>query len=441
MNYELKKEGEEEMASVTLGYAGANRAEFIVRDLQNDFNEDNYIRLICSDELISDGEEAPDNILGELEAPPSGSWVAAEIYAGGLKSDTAYTLYFYAQVANGSYYYIDSYTFRTLLSDLEVSVRCDSQTAVVEVKTPDYFSDGRVPAEMYYDSDKSYAYFVDWQNMTQDGDYWIYRGILAYASNADGDTIELIHGYEHTLIVEKIPEFFEAYGDIELYFELMPPLEFASMQTIKTKAVGNSITVTLSEHETYGFPDVYVVSLFYESNTEVSQTKTVTEPSEVVFSDLGDGKWKVYVNAFVGSKQPCVFNDDYSGTVAEIFKSTLTIKSAKAWEWSWTAEEYNALINKGAVSVLTCRRMNEFKEAVKLMISEKLSTSPDYDTYIQRADKFDFSDTGTLTAEKFNGIRFCIGSVRATGITDKAKGEVVLGEYFITLAEKLNEIE
>lgn len=430
------------MASVTLENAGATWAEFIVRDLQNDFNVDNYIRLICSDELISDGEtEAPDNILGELTSPPSGSWVAAEIYAGGLKSDTAYTLYFYAQVTNGSYYYIDSYTFRTLLSDLEVSVRCDSQTAVVEVKTPDYFSDGAIPANFYYDSDKSYTYYVDWQNMTQDGDYWIYRGVLAYATNTDGDEIAITQGYEYTLIVEKIPEFFEAYGDIECYFELMPPLEFVSMHTIKTKAVGNGITVTLSEHETYGFPDVYVVSLFYESNTDASDTRTVTEPSEIVFSDLGDGKWKVYVSAFAGVKQPCIFNDDYSGTITEIFMRTLTIKSAKAWEWSWTAEEYNALINKGAVSALTRSRMNEFKEAVKLMISEKLSTSSDYDTYIQTAEKFDFTTSGTLTAEKFNGIRFCIGSVNSTEITDKAKGEVVLGEYFLILAEKLNEIE
>lgn len=430
------------MASVTLENAGATWAEFIVRDLQNDFNVDNYIRLICSDELISDGEtEAPDNILGELKAPPSGSWVATIIYANGLKSDTAYTLYFYAQVANGSYYNFDTYTFRTKLADLEVSVRCDSLSAVVEVKTPDYFSDGRVPATMYYDSDKSYTYYVEWQNMVQDGDYWIYRGILAYASNTDGDEIAITQGYEYTLIVEKIPDFFEAYGDTECYFELMPPLEFVSMGAIKTKASGNSITVSLSEHETYGFPDVYVISLFYESNTEASDTRTVTEPSEIVFSDLGDGKWKVYVSAFAGVKQPCIFNDDYSGTITEIFMRTLTIKSAKAWEWSWTAEEYNALINKGAVSALTRSRMNELKEAVKLMISEKLSASPDYDTYIQMADKFDFSDDGTLTAEKFNGIRFCIGSVNATEITDKAKGEAVLGEYFITLAVNLNEIE
>lgn len=429
------------MASVTLEYAGANWAEFIVCDLQNDFNEDNYIRLICSDELISDGEEAPDNILGELTSPPSGAWVATVIYASGLKSDTAYTLYFYAQVKYGSYHYIDSYTFRTKLADLQVSVRCDSLSAVVEIETPDYFSDGRVPAEMYYDSDKSYTYFVDWQNMTQDGDYWIYRGILAYAYNTDGEETAITQGYEYTLIVEKSPEFFEAYGDTECYFELMPPLEFASMEMIKTKASENSITVTLSEHETYGFPDVYVVSLFYESSTEASDTRTVTEPSEVVFSDLGDGIWKVCVNAFVGVKQPCIFNDDYSTATAELFWRTLTIKSEKAWEWSWTAEEYNALINKGAVSVITRSRMNEFKEAVKLMLFEKLNTSPDYDTYIQRAEKFDFTTSGTLTAEKFNGIRFCIGSVNATGITDKARGEAVLGEYFLILAEKLNEIE
>jgi hypothetical protein len=45
-----------------------------------------------------------------------------------------------------------------------------------------------------------------------------------------------------------------------------------------------------------------------------------------------------------------------------------------------------------------------------------------------------------LTAERFNIVKNAIGSMNPTGISDREKGDFVLGSYFITLSLKLSEI-
>jgi hypothetical protein len=46
----------------------------------------------------------------------------------------------------------------------------------------------------------------------------------------------------------------------------------------------------------------------------------------------------------------------------------------------------------------------------------------------------------TLTAKKFNSLRYNIGSRKvSTGITEKKRGDPVLGSYFITLTDCIND--
>ena len=44
----------------------------------------------------------------------------------------------------------------------------------------------------------------------------------------------------------------------------------------------------------------------------------------------------------------------------------------------------------------------------------------------------------TLTAERFNSLRFNIGIFLSTGIPEVSSGDIVLGSYFLTLADSLN---
>ncbi len=48
------------------------------------------------------------------------------------------------------------------------------------------------------------------------------------------------------------------------------------------------------------------------------------------------------------------------------------------------------------------------------------------------------SSSKTLTAARFNSLRYNIGFRYSTGITDVESGDAVLGSYFITLASSLN---
>ena len=47
---------------------------------------------------------------------------------------------------------------------------------------------------------------------------------------------------------------------------------------------------------------------------------------------------------------------------------------------------------------------------------------------------------GFPIADAINIVKNAIGSMNATGISDRKKGDFVLGSYFITLSLKLSEI-
>ena len=48
------------------------------------------------------------------------------------------------------------------------------------------------------------------------------------------------------------------------------------------------------------------------------------------------------------------------------------------------------------------------------------------------------SSDKVMTAERFNALRFNIGSRTSTGIADKSAGQEVVGDYFVTLAKCIN---
>lgn len=104
--------------------------------------------------------------------------------------------------------------------------------------------------------------------------------------------------------------------------------------------------------------------------------------------------------------------------------------------WSWTTAENTAFNNGGAFTVLTAARWNAFVDKINAICSASGgSWLTNYSTLAGAKG----TSGGALTANKFNSVKFNIGSRVSTGISDVSTGAAVYGSYFITLAAKLNE--
>lgn len=105
--------------------------------------------------------------------------------------------------------------------------------------------------------------------------------------------------------------------------------------------------------------------------------------------------------------------------------------------WNWNDYERDAFENRGAISTLTWQRWNAFLDNVKGVASWYHNNATD----VYGVEKAKMSSTSKiLTAERFNIVKNAIGSMNSTGISDRKKGDFVLGSYFITLSLKLSEI-
>lgn len=125
-------------------------------------------------------------------------------------------------------------------------------------------------------------------------------------------------------------------------------------------------------------------------------------------------------------------------------KTTVTCgfydSSARPSTWSWTQAEINAFNNKGKISVLTYQRWNAFVNAVVSVAKWKVGSS--YTQY-DLGNALMTSSSKTLTADRFNKVRYAIGSMNSlgSGITQVSSGDPVYGWYFTQLADRLNSIK
>lgn len=116
------------------------------------------------------------------------------------------------------------------------------------------------------------------------------------------------------------------------------------------------------------------------------------------------------------------------------------------WDWNvstssdTTDEEvqtaYNAVKNKRSTASFSHNIWNALTNRVYDIIQHKsVGWDKTYCTYSNT--KMDNGDY-TLTAKKFNSLRYNIGIYYSTGIDEIRPGDVVYGQYFLTLAEKIN---
>lgn len=110
-----------------------------------------------------------------------------------------------------------------------------------------------------------------------------------------------------------------------------------------------------------------------------------------------------------------------------------------------TRKAYNAILNKGAVSDFSYKVWNDLVQKVgsTIFYYGRESSRIDWDSFkyglTERETKMTSSAKDRiLTAQRFNSLRYNIGLYYSTSIFEVSSGDLVKGDYFITLANSLN---
>lgn len=220
-------------------------------------------------------------------------------------------------------------------------------------------------------------------------------------------------GYDGTVPNITATDISSTGSSIRAGIEAKDSMSGVASMTFKISAAGNN--------STFGQAKTYYASTVGESMTQY-HSFTVDKNGNA----LSLGK-TYYVEATAMDRA-----GNYKKTIMSVVFSY-----SKPSAWSWTSEELNAFNNRGAFSTLTWQRWNAFCDYVLQLTSWYYNDKTD--TYNLAGAKAS-ADDKVLTATKFNLVKNAIGSMNATGISNVSKGDPVLGSYFITLANKANEV-
>lgn len=131
----------------------------------------------------------------------------------------------------------------------------------------------------------------------------------------------------------------------------------------------------------------------------------------------------------------CSVTGDYPWSSSRTVKTT-GISYSKPVNFNWSSKAKNAMLNKGNFKELTATEWNSFIENVSNTINWYYQNSTGENV------KNAFVSPGeVLTATKFNLVKNAIGGIVQTGISNQSRGDIVYGEYFITLSQKLGAIK
>ena len=135
----------------------------------------------------------------------------------------------------------------------------------------------------------------------------------------------------------------------------------------------------------------------------------------------------------------------------------------KPSDWSWTTnnspvttdtqtvDAFNAIMNNGYTTDFSyevwndlVKKTNEFLAYMQLNYAVIGDNQYGYSPYTAYGEMLKDAimpyEDKTLYAQKFNILRYCIGSMVSTGLGDKTPGDPVIGNEFLILTEALNEI-
>ncbi len=141
---------------------------------------------------------------------------------------------------------------------------------------------------------------------------------------------------------------------------------------------------------------------------------------------------------------------------------TIEVPEVSVEPWSWNASNRSALtdfpatasmtsaardavMNKGYLTVFSWRVWNDLVAKTMETIIARGGTWTTRDqntgkTYLSYESTRMSENDKNMTAARFNALRFNIGSRIRTEIPDRDTGDIIYGNYFITLAQKLNDL-
>lgn len=190
-------------------------------------------------------------------------------------------------------------------------------------------------------------------------------------------------------------------------------------------------------------------SAYYKTKT-ASISDGVSSGGQVTFTGLSPNtRYGVYCAVYHGSEflkswQGFV-STDYEGGGGDEGGGEGTETSVEPWSWytsngsasnsqTWAANE--ATISLTSVKNFSYLVWNDMVDKVKEILD---ATGNTWDTYYDTmANTKMTSSDKTLTAKRFNSLRYNIGSHYSTGIEEVEKGNVVYGWYFQRLVGRMN---
>jgi len=201
---------------------------------------------------------------------------------------------------------------------------------------------------------------------------------------------------------------------------------------------GSATFYTTGSSDTYGYLSA---SATWDSSSRAPSTYLKQD------DDSGDGNnFSIKYDVTAGTTY-YVYVRLYSNTVSGSTTFCITPPSGiSKWTWSGsngnasasvTSAAYNSLYKGGKCSDFSYLVWNDMCDKVKEILDSISTTWSTYYGLTLVQTKMSASDK-TLTAARFNSLRYNIGSRYSTGIDEVKKGDTVYASYFITLATKIN---
>lgn len=427
------------------------------------FGKDHYLQTGISLSTVPADNSEPGEILSSVVPTitiESGNVTFTYTFDGALTPGGSYKIYAFAQTLDGKYWSVGDYVI--------VTIPEDDITIPATPKTPSY---------KMFDSYSSLNLTIFWNYSSSIKRIWVllFKGEELISEDlflytADGETsafaeLSFCSDYELEIYTSYYTEGDESWSPPKVVQIYTPPSKriYDEGGTVSISRVNynNQICATIDADLilSYGLNFQKIIVKAYQCSSDSG--------SDIVYP--GDGYKTIYYSNLADGIYSFEIVADYNGSVPvdeegnEVtYTQSITIEAPSAFYWTET--ELDAFQNKKAVKTITYSRWNN----LMTYISRILRYKGMYDTPIGSNDygitettkiinvptnyaSIKLSDK-TLTAKKFNIANYCINKIAdnteitdRVGITEVENGTTdeaneVLGEYFITFVDRLNNI-
>lgn len=170
---------------------------------------------------------------------------------------------------------------------------------------------------------------------------------------------------------------------------------------------------------------LYRFAIYLDAGCTRLKEAKETEQSKVTFENLSP-KTQYWARVFgYGQTDDC--------NVDSALSLSFTTADSKPTQWSWSSAARTAFTGNGAFSNLTANEWNNFVDKTKAVKEWKHGGTIDLSSAKATSGS-------QMLASQFNLVKNTIGGIISTGIADKKKGDKIIGNDFIILETKLNEI-